>query len=103
MIYGKENGLLCSRTLSVTSINPIVHGSAASWRGRVNAGCRVKSCDSVRFLSGGGSIEWAQQSAVAFAEAAAREFHGSAFAGVPASPDLQWLRDCTEFVVQRKS
>jgi geranylgeranyl pyrophosphate synthase/uncharacterized protein with NAD-binding domain and iron-sulfur cluster len=56
-----------------------------------------------RILASGGSIQWAQQSATAFAEAAAREFHGSAFAGVPASPDLDWLRACTEFVVQRKS
>ncbi len=54
-------------------------------------------------LAGLGSVQWAQQSAMAFAEAAAREFDGSTFAGVPASPDLKWLRDCTEFVVQRKS
>ena len=54
-------------------------------------------------LEGGGSIQWAQQSAMAFAEAAAREFRDSAFAGVPASPDLEWLRDCAEFVVQRKA
>jgi hypothetical protein len=38
-----------------------------------------------------------------FAEAAAREFDCSAFAGVPASPDLEWLRTCTDFVVQRKA
>jgi geranylgeranyl diphosphate synthase, type II len=56
-----------------------------------------------RILANSGSIAWAQQSAMAFAEAAAREFRRSAFAGVPASPDLQWLRDCTEFAVQRKS
>jgi len=54
-----------------------------------------------QILANGGSIQWAQQSATAFAEAAAREFHGSAFAGAPASPDLEWLRACTDFVVQR--
>ena len=54
-----------------------------------------------QILANGGSIQWAQQSATAFAEAAAREFRGSAFAGVPASPDLEWLRACTDFVVQR--
>jgi geranylgeranyl pyrophosphate synthase/uncharacterized protein with NAD-binding domain and iron-sulfur cluster len=54
-----------------------------------------------RIIASGGSIEWAQQSAAAFAEAAAREFHSSAFADVPASPDLEWLRACVDFLVQR--
>lgn len=48
-----------------------------------------------------GSIASAQQSATAFAEAAAREFQDSAFAGVPAGPDLDWLRACVNFLVQR--
>jgi geranylgeranyl pyrophosphate synthase len=56
-----------------------------------------------QILASGGSIQWAQQSATAFAEAAAREFGGSAFAGVPESPDLEWLRACIDFVVQRKA
>ncbi len=30
-----------------------------------------------------------------------REFKNSAFAGVPASPDLKWLRACIDFLVQR--
>ena len=50
-----------------------------------------------------GSIEWAQQSAVAFAEAAKREFDETAFAGVPAGPDLEWLRKCVDFIVQRNA
>ena len=54
-----------------------------------------------QIIASGGSIEWAQQSAAAFAEAAAREFDSSAFAGVPASPDLDWLRACVDFLVQR--
>jgi hypothetical protein len=56
-----------------------------------------------QILANGGSIGWAQRSAAAFAEAAAREFHSSAFAGVPASPDLGWLRACVDFLVQREA
>jgi geranylgeranyl pyrophosphate synthase/uncharacterized protein with NAD-binding domain and iron-sulfur cluster len=48
-----------------------------------------------------GSIPWTQQVAASFAAAAAREFQTSTFAGVPASPDLEWLRACVDFVVQR--
>jgi geranylgeranyl pyrophosphate synthase/uncharacterized protein with NAD-binding domain and iron-sulfur cluster len=51
-------------------------------------------------LSGGG-IRWAQQTATAFAEGAAREFDTSAFAGVPANPDLEWLRACIDYLVRR--
>ncbi len=54
-----------------------------------------------QILAGGGSIAWAQQSASAFAQAAAREFDDTAFAGVRASPDLDWLRSCVDFLVQR--
>jgi geranylgeranyl pyrophosphate synthase len=52
-------------------------------------------------LASCGSMAWAQQSAAVFAEAAAREFHDTAFAGVPVSPDLDWLRSCVSFLVQR--
>jgi geranylgeranyl pyrophosphate synthase/uncharacterized protein with NAD-binding domain and iron-sulfur cluster len=48
-----------------------------------------------------GSIAWAQQAAVALADAATREFDSSAFAGAPASPDLDWLRSCVDFLVKR--
>ena len=54
-----------------------------------------------QILARSGSIAWAQQSAATFAEAATREFDGSAFAGVPESPDLNWLRTCVDFLVQR--
>jgi geranylgeranyl pyrophosphate synthase/uncharacterized protein with NAD-binding domain and iron-sulfur cluster len=50
-----------------------------------------------------GSIAWAQQSAAAFVEAARREFDATAFAGVPTSPDLEWLRACVDFIVQRNA
>jgi geranylgeranyl pyrophosphate synthase/uncharacterized protein with NAD-binding domain and iron-sulfur cluster len=52
-------------------------------------------------ISDSGSIQWAQQAAAAFAEAASREFDSSAFASVTASPDLEWLRGCIGFLVQR--
>jgi geranylgeranyl pyrophosphate synthase/uncharacterized protein with NAD-binding domain and iron-sulfur cluster len=52
-------------------------------------------------LDRGGSIEWARQSAAAFAEAAARELDEVAFARVPSSPDLDWLRSCVPFLVGR--
>jgi len=54
-----------------------------------------------QIIASGGSIQWVQHAAAALAEAAAREFHSSAFAGVPASPDLEWLRACVDFLVQR--
>ena len=56
-----------------------------------------------QILASTGSIEWAQQSAVAFAEAAKREFEERAFAGAPASPDLEWLRNCVDFIVKRNA
>lgn len=52
-------------------------------------------------LEKGGSIAWAQEAATAFADAAAREFDVTAFAGVPASPDLAWLRSCVDYLVKR--
>jgi hypothetical protein len=45
--------------------------------------------------------EWAQQTAAAFAEAAAREFDSSAFEGVPATPDLERLRACVDYLARR--
>jgi geranylgeranyl pyrophosphate synthase/uncharacterized protein with NAD-binding domain and iron-sulfur cluster len=54
-----------------------------------------------QIIADGGSIQWAQRAAAEFAEAAAREFHNSAFAGVPAGPDLEWLRACVDFLIQR--
>ena len=54
-----------------------------------------------QILARSGSIAWAQQSAATFAEAAVREFEGCAFAGVPENPDLNWLRACVDFLVQR--
>jgi hypothetical protein len=44
--------------------------------------------------------EWAQQTAAAFSEAVAREFDSSAFGGAPASPDLEWLRACIDYLAR---
>ena len=57
-------------------------------------------------LVGGAAATWpaaarGQQMAVAFAEAAAREFDSSVFAGVPASLDLEWLCGCADYLVRR--
>jgi geranylgeranyl pyrophosphate synthase len=52
-------------------------------------------------IASSGGIAWARQAAAAFAEAAAREFDSSAFAGVPANPDLEWLRACVDYLVRR--
>jgi geranylgeranyl pyrophosphate synthase len=54
-----------------------------------------------QIISAAGSIQWAQQVAAGFAEAAAREFDNSAFAGAPAGPDLDWLRGCIGFLTRR--
>jgi geranylgeranyl pyrophosphate synthase/uncharacterized protein with NAD-binding domain and iron-sulfur cluster len=52
-------------------------------------------------IAGAGSIEWARLAARAFAEAAAHEFDSSAFLGARASPDLDWLRACIDYLVRR--
>jgi geranylgeranyl pyrophosphate synthase len=54
-----------------------------------------------RIISSSGGIRWAKQTAVAFANAASREFDSSAFVGVPTSPDLEWLRACVDYLVRR--
>jgi geranylgeranyl pyrophosphate synthase/uncharacterized protein with NAD-binding domain and iron-sulfur cluster len=52
-------------------------------------------------LAGNGSIDWARQAAHAFADAARLAFDQTAFAGVPDSPDLAWLRGCVDYLVKR--
>ena len=52
-------------------------------------------------IASNGSIEWARQAAKAFVDAAALEFDTVAFAGTPASPDLDWLRGCVDYLVRR--
>ena len=52
-------------------------------------------------IASNGSLEWASQVARAFAGAAAHEFDTSAFVGTPASPDLDWLRACIDYLVRR--
>jgi geranylgeranyl pyrophosphate synthase len=54
-----------------------------------------------QIIMSGGSVQWAQQTATAFAEAAALEFQSSAFAGSHTSPDLEWIRGCIDFLLRR--
>jgi geranylgeranyl pyrophosphate synthase/uncharacterized protein with NAD-binding domain and iron-sulfur cluster len=56
-----------------------------------------------QIIANSGAIEWAQQAAGALSRAALREFHDRAFAGVPESSDLEWLRGCIDFLVKRQS
>ena len=55
-----------------------------------------------QILVAAGSLSWAEQSAQAFASAAALEFDRTAFAGVAPSADLDWLRGCVDYLVQRQ-
>jgi geranylgeranyl pyrophosphate synthase/uncharacterized protein with NAD-binding domain and iron-sulfur cluster len=107
--YGKEiNGDLWEgkRTLMLTHALGNANRTDRAWIGEFLTRPRERRLPREvlrlhQLIAGGGSIQWAQQSAAAFAKAAAREFDSSAFAGVPASPDLDWLRACTDFLVQR--
>lgn len=107
--YGKEiDGDLWEGKRTLVIAHALAHANAAdrSWIGRFLSRPRERRLPREvlrlhNMLESGGSIRWAQQSAAAFAEAAARELERSAFAGVPASPDLDWLRSCVSFLVQR--
>jgi geranylgeranyl pyrophosphate synthase/uncharacterized protein with NAD-binding domain and iron-sulfur cluster len=107
--YGKEiNGDLWGgkRTLMLTHALGHANRADRAWIGEFLARPRERRLPREvlrlhKIIAGGGSIQWAQQSALALAEAAVREFDSSAFAGVPASPDLEWLRACIDFLVER--
>ena len=107
--YGKEiNGDLWEgkRTLLLTHAFGQANGADRAWIRSFLARPRERRLprEVLRLhdiIASNGSIEWARQAANAFAEAAAREFDASAFAGTPASPDLDWLRACIDYLVQR--
>jgi geranylgeranyl pyrophosphate synthase len=107
--YGKEiNGDLWEgkRTLVLTHALNRADRADRAWIGSFLARSRERRLPREvlrlrQIIASGGSIEWAQQAAMVFAEAAAREFDTSAFAGAPAGPDLEWLRGCIDFIVQR--
>jgi geranylgeranyl pyrophosphate synthase/uncharacterized protein with NAD-binding domain and iron-sulfur cluster len=109
--YGKEiNGDLLEgkRTIVLAHALGKVNATDRAWIGNFLSRPRERRLTREvlqlrQILASTGSIEWAQQSAVAFAEAAKREFEETAFAGVPASPDLEWLRTCVDFIVQRSA
>jgi geranylgeranyl pyrophosphate synthase/uncharacterized protein with NAD-binding domain and iron-sulfur cluster len=107
--YGKEiNGDLWEgkRTLLLTRALSHAHDADRAWMSGFLARPRERRLPREvlrlhQMIASSGSIEWAKQEAAAFAEAAAREFDSSAFAGVPASPDLEWLRSCIDYLVHR--
>jgi len=109
--YGKEiNGDLLEgkRTIVLAHALGQVNAKDRAWIGNFLSRPRERRLTREvlqlrQILASTGSIEWAQQSALAFAEAAKREFEATAFAGVPASPDLEWLRTCVDFIVQRNA
>jgi geranylgeranyl pyrophosphate synthase len=109
--YGKEiNGDLLEGKRTIVLAHALGQVNAADRAWIVNFRSRPRERRLTRevlqlrqILASTGSIEWAQQSAVAFAEAAKREFDETAFAGVPVGPDLEWLRNCVDFIVQRKA
>ena len=107
--YGKEiNGDLWEgkRTLMLTRALGQANGADRAWMSGFLARPRERRLPREvlrlhQMILSSGSIAWAEQTAAAFAEAAAREFDSSAFAGVPASPDLEWLRGCVDYLVRR--
>jgi geranylgeranyl pyrophosphate synthase/uncharacterized protein with NAD-binding domain and iron-sulfur cluster len=107
--YGKEiNGDLWEgkRTLLLTRAFGNAHGPDRAWMSDFLARPRERRLPREvlrlhQMIASSGSIEWAQQTAAAFAEAAAREFDSSAFTGVPPGPDLEWLRACVDYLVRR--
>ena len=107
--YGKEiDGDLWEgkRTLVLAHALNHVDGKDRAWIGEFLARPRERRLprEVMRLhdlLARSGSIAWAAESARAFADAAAREFDSTAFAGVPAGPDLEWLRSSVRFLVER--
>ena len=107
--YGKEiDGDLWEgkRTLLLTRALSHAQGTDRTWMSSFLARPRERRLPREvlrlrQIIVNSGSMEWAQGTAAAFAEAAAREFERSAFAGVPASPDLEWLRGCVDYLVRR--
>src|SRR5205085_10281633 len=107
--YGKEiDGDLWEGKRTVVISRALTHANAADGRWMADFLSRPRERRLPRevlrlhdMLERTGSIRWAQRSATAFAEAAAREFDAAAFADVPPSADLDWLRSCVNFLVQR--
>jgi geranylgeranyl pyrophosphate synthase/uncharacterized protein with NAD-binding domain and iron-sulfur cluster len=109
--YGKEiDGDLLEGKRTIVLAHALAHASQANRAWIISFLARPRERRLPRevnqlhhILASIGSIQWAQKAASAFAEAATREFQESAFAGAPASADLEWLRACLNFVIQRKS
>jgi geranylgeranyl pyrophosphate synthase len=107
--YGKEiDGDLFEgkRTLLLTHALSHARSSDRNWIAGFLGRPRERRLPSEVFrlhkiIEDAGSLAWAQASARVFAEAAARQFDETAFAGVKPGADLDWLRACVDFVVGR--
>ena len=82
-------------------MRPTARGSAASWHGRESGACRVKSCDCIGSSRAAAALPGRSSPLRLLRRPRRSEFQGSAFAGVPESPDLNWLRSCVDFLVRR--
>jgi geranylgeranyl diphosphate synthase type II len=80
LLEGKRTLVSCMR--SVRRTRPIEYGSEVSLTALESLAREVLQLRQI--LPKSGRIEWTGQSAIAFAEAAKREFDKAAFAGVPA-------------------
>ena len=76
-VGGEADDRLDSRARSRRPSRPCMDRQAF-WHGRVSGGCRAKCCDFTRSSNAAGSIDWAQESAATFAEAARASFDGAA-------------------------
>ncbi len=109
--YGKEiDGDLWEgkRTLGLSHALRHANGADRHWIGNFLSRSRERRLprEVLRLhdiLDAGGSIAWARDAATAFAAAAVSEFELSAFAGAPASADLDWLRSCVDYLVRRET
>lgn len=107
--YGKEiDGDLLEgkRTLIIAHALDHAHGRDRAWVGEYLARPRQRrlprEVQRLRdILDSKGSIEWAQSTARAFADAAREEFDTVAFVNTDEGPDLAWLRSCIDYLVQR--
>src|ERR1700733_6557282 len=86
---------------SALSTSVTLTTSSAARSSRASAACRVRFCGCTISLrvtgASGGRVRWRAH----FAGAAVQEFDNSAFAGAPASLDVDWLHACIDYLVRR--
>jgi geranylgeranyl pyrophosphate synthase len=101
--YGKEiDGDLWEGKRTLLLTHALAHASLSDREWLAGFLERPREVSRLRkIIEDAGSIRWAQRSAAALAEAAARQFDEMAFAGAKRGPDLAWLRSCVDLVVGR--